>query len=654
MTPDGRINENGLHFKGMTMEEARAAVLAEMKGLGLLEKAEQHTNRVGVSYRSKAVIEPYLSKQWFVKMDTFGTKLREAVASENVRLIPKNWNNTYFHWIDNLRDWCISRQLWWGHRIPIWYNIEDPSKMICYDGTGVPPEVAKNPGLWKQDEDVLDTWFSSALWPFATLGWPNETDTLKKFFPNSVLVTGHDILFFWVARMILMGEYALNKAPFPEVFLHGLIYGKSYWRELQGGGIRYVPEEEKLEYDLGKAIPKEVKSKWEKMSKSKGNVIDPIEVIDMYGADAMRMALCASPSQSRQIDLDRRRFEEFKNFANKVWNGARFVFLNLEGDPKNGTSALTPEAFSEGLNSELFTLEDHWILSALNRLIKEVNQHLHDYEFDQAALKAYDFFWKEFCAYYVEIAKPILFGKAGSPELRQNKQKILAIVLCKAVRLLHPMAPFITEELFQLLKSRLGNCTASEHADPYTSETIRALQNDACAIAHYPRVIAERDIDPQINETFEFLEKVIYSIRNIRGEMKLSPGLATNVHIVAKASDPRLILLQNNHHILSSLVPIKEIVFDSVDGVLGLKGSAMVESVKILLPLPSELQEKELIRLQKEQERLNKALEKTKTQLLNEEFRAKAPPELIGKLEGQVAQTTKDLNEIDTQIGQLK
>ena len=286
------------------------------------------------------------------------------------------------------------------------------------------------------------------------LGWPDQTPELAKFYPNSTLVTGHDILFFWVARMLALGEYAMEQVPFPECFLHGLIYGKSYWRNQPDGGVIYVTEQERLDYDLGKPVPSDVFSKWEKMSKSKGNIIDPLEMIEEYGTDAVRMALCASATQARQIDLDRRRFEEFKNFANKMWNGARFVLMNLEEDLAQGKTALNAEELSQGLDESLLALEDRWILSRLNRTVKSVNHHLEKYEFDQAALEAYDFFWKEFCAYYVEIAKPVLFGKAGSPQERVNKQKLLVIVLCQAIRLLHPMAPFITEELFQILKSR--------------------------------------------------------------------------------------------------------------------------------------------------------------------------------------------------------
>lgn len=243
MNPDGTINENGLEFEGLKMADARKAIVEKMQSLGLVEKIEPYKLRVGVSYRSKAVIEPYLSKQWFVKTTAFKDKLISAVKDGKVKLIPKHWESTYFYWINNLRDWCISRNLWWGHQIPIWYNKEDPEKIICFDGDGLPPEVEKNPDQWRQEEDVLDTWYSSALWPFSALGWPDDFSEMKKYYPNAVLITGHDILFFWVARMILMGEYVMNEIPFHHTFIHGLIYGKSYWRTDSDGSISYVSKD---------------------------------------------------------------------------------------------------------------------------------------------------------------------------------------------------------------------------------------------------------------------------------------------------------------------------------------------------------------------------------------------------------------------------
>jgi valyl-tRNA synthetase len=650
MTPDGKINENGGKFAGLTMEEARKAVVDEMKTLGFLEKTEPHLNRVGVSYRSKATIEPYMSKQWFVRMSDFSEKLRAAVENDRTKLIPKNWENTYFHWIDNLRDWCISRQLWWGHRIPIWYNKNDPEKMICFEGEGIPEEVKKAPEEWQQDEDVLDTWFSSALWPFATLGWPEKTPELKRFYPNAVLVTGHDILFFWVARMIMMGEYAMGEVPFPEVFLHGLIYGKSYWRDLPNGGISYLNEKERQEYDLGKPLPKDVHFKWEKMSKSKGNVIDPIEIIQEYGTDAMRMALCASATQAREIDLDRRRFEEFKNFANKVWNGSRFVFMNLEGDPAQGTTPLTVAEFSEGLDEKLLALEDRWILSALNRTVRDVNAKLHSYMFDQATLEAYDFFWKEFCAYYVEIAKPVLFGKAGSPAERKNKQKLLVIILCQAMRLLHPMAPFITEELFQQLKTRFAGIQEKPNTDPYTKECIQALNQTACIVSAYPKVIREADINPAIDNTFDLVERVVYAIRNMRGEMKLPPGMVTAVHIVSDANDPNYRIISSNTGIINALVKTSGIELHTQEPKLGFASATVVDSLKILLPLPEQMLQQEKTRLAKEKEKLESNLEKIQVQLNNTDFVKNAPPQLIEKQQQLLKQTQSELLEIKSKL----
>jgi valyl-tRNA synthetase len=649
MTPDGKVNENGGKFAGMTFAEARKAVVKEMEQLGFLEKAEPHLNRVGVSYRSKATIEPYLSKQWFVKMGGFAKLLHKAVDDGEVSLIPSNWINTYNHWINNLRDWCISRQLWWGHRIPVWYNKSNPDQIICWEGEGEPDEVKAAPNEWQQDDDVLDTWFSSALWPFSILGWPEKTPDLAKFYPNSIMITGHDILFFWIARMILMGKYAMKEAPFPEVFLHGLIYGKSYWRESPEGGIQYVGEKERIEYDLGKATPHDVKFKWEKMSKSKGNVIDPLEILEQYGTDAMRMALCASATQAREIDLDRRRFEEFKNFANKLWNGARFVFMNLNGD-----SPLLPEEFSEGLDESLFALEDHWILSMVNKTVKEVNEKLETYQFDQAATQAYDFFWKEFCSYYLEIAKPVLFGKVGTPEERKNKQKLLAIVLCQAVRLIHPMAPFITEELFQLLKTRFEGVAAKGNIDPYTAEAITALQCKACIIAPYPHVIREKDLNLEIDNTFDLVGKIVYTIRNVRGEMKLPPDVSTDVHIIAKDGDANIDKIKDNKNIIKALVRTNQITIHEVEPKIGFSSTGIVETFKIMIPLPSALLEQEKLRLAKELNQLEFHLEKMKKQLDNEEFVSKAPPQLIQKQRENLAQTETDLKHITEKLKELE
>ncbi len=643
MTPDGRINEAGGNFAGMTMEEARKAVVHAMQALKLIEKIEPHHHRVGVSYRSKAVIEPYLSKQWFVRVSVFKENLRKVVETKKVELIPSHWESTYFHWIDNLRDWCISRQLWWGHRIPIWYRVGNPDIMVCAGSEEIPPEVISSPADWVQDEDVLDTWFSAALWPFSTLGWPDKTADLKSFYPNSTLVTGHDILFFWVARMILMGTYILGEPPFPQVFLHGLIYGKSYWRYDKLGAVQFVQGEEKVAYDLGKPVPAEVHMKWEKMSKSKGNVIDPLEIIDSYGTDAMRMALAASATHARQIDLDRRRFEEFKNFANKIWNGVRFVLMNI--------ATLQPSALAKGIRRDLLQLEDRWILSLLSRTIRDVTTHLETYAFDRAANQAYDFFWKEFCAYYLELTKPILSGKTGTDEDRTNKQKILLIVLSSALRLLHPMAPFITEELFQHLGKSFSSCALEKGADAYTVDLLQAFGAPSCAIAPYPKVICEEDIDPKIEERFALIDTLVHAIRNIRAEMQIPPSTAVDVFVCGNPADEFFILAEQSAPMIRALVRIGTLSFVTEEPVVQLSSTTLIRNLRLMIPLPQESQERERLRLIKEQEKLVRQENQLKGQLANTDFIDKAPAALVDKLKLQAMEIEHQLLEI---AGKLK
>lgn len=635
MTPDGLVNGLGGPYAGQTMEEARHNVVEELKKRGLVEKIERHTHRVGTSYRSKAVIEPYMSKQWFVRMDGFAKKLRALVEQERTRLLPKSWEATYFHWIDNLRDWCISRQLWWGHRIPIWYRVDDPDCCLCYEGDGIPPEVAAEPDQWIQDPDVLDTWFSSGLWPFSTLGWPEETPELRRFYPNSVLVTGFDILFFWVARMLLMGEYAMGETPFPESYLHGLIYGRSYWRKDAKGGIHYISGEERIGYDLGQPLPKDVHSKWEKLSKSKGNVIDPSEIIDEYGTDAMRMALCASGPHNLQIDLDRRRFEEFKNFANKIWNGARFIFMNL--DPST--------TIGGGIDMGGLALEDRWILTRLNGAIRLVHDALHNYQFDKAAMAAYDFYWNDFCAYYLEVCKPYLFGKRGIEAERLQKQRLLVIVLTSAIRLLHPMAPFITEELFQLLKERFGGESIAEGADPYTREMEEALRATACMVAPYPSVVWEESDHERVEREFDLVQRTVYAIRNIRGEMGLSPGTATDLYIVGPSNG-----LEEQQAVLQALVRLNHLFFVSEEPQIAFSCTAAIGEMTLLIPLPAEMRQHELQRLEKEQQRLSTAIEGLRARLANPNFVDRAPAELVDKSRGELQQLEAEERQISEKI----
>jgi len=637
LTPDARVNEAGGLFSGLSVEEARIAVVHELKKQGLLAKVDPYLLRVGVSYRSKAVIQPYLSKQWFVRMSRFKEKLVSAVKEKRVALIPPHWEATYLHWIENLRDWCISRQLWWGHRIPIWYG--PGGKIICWEGEDPPPEARQDPARWTQDPDVLDTWFSSALWPFSTLGWPEKTAELKKFYPTSVLVTAHDILFFWVARMILMGEYVMHAPPFHETFLHGLIYGRSYWNKNPDGSTTYLIGEEKTKYDLGAPLPEGVESKWEKMSKTKGNIIDPLEIIDTFGTDALRIALCSSVTHARQIDLDRRRFEEHKNFANKIWNGARFVFLNLEG--------LTIDS---GIDRTLLNLEDRWILSVLNRTIREINHCFSEYTFDKAAARAYEFFWNDFCAVYVEAVKPTLFGRAGTPELKQNKQKILVLLLLNAVRLLHPITPFITEEIYSLLKSAFPIIPSLD--DPYLQDIAAALAAGACIAAPYPKVLIASDIDPVAEEAFASMNELIRTVRNIRTEMQIPPSEKTDLYLIGTPSASEWKLASEHRSLLLALTPTAALHFSEKEPLL-FGATSLWGALKLAIPLPESLKAKEKGRLEKEKEKLEKLRDGTEAKLANAEFRAKAPREVVSKLEDGLSQTKRQLDEIAAKLRHL-
>ncbi len=636
LTPDGTLNENGLEFQGLTLQEARDRVVHRLKEEGLLVKKEPYTNRVGVSYRSKGIIEPYLSKQWFVKMSAFKEILTHSVKSGRVKLIPKHWERTYFHWITNLRDWCVSRQLLWGHQIPIWYHNDQIERVVCSADGNPPPEVCAEPEKWTRDEDVLDTWFSSSLWPMTTLGWPDQTDELKTFYPHATLITGHDILFFWVARMIMMGHYVMGNAPFLEVNLQGLIFGKSYWNKRKGGGIAYVSPEQKRDFDLGAPLPSGVYSKWEKMSKSKGNVIDPAQVIKKYGADALRMALAMSATHAVQVDLDFRRFEELKQFANKVWNGSRFVLMHL--------SDLNPEVLAKGIHN--LALEDRWILSRLNSVTEKMHLYLKKYYFDRSAKLCYTFFWDEFCARYVEMAKPALFGKGGS---KTNKQKILLIVLVSALRLMHPFAPFITEEIFDLLKKRitLPSCSKST-ADPYTKETIQTLSAPACIASSYPQVRRE-DINQQIEDRFAFVHDVVYAIRSIRAEMGLPPSQLTDLFVEGKGRHMQLI--EENQAIIMPLASTRSM---SKDQIHKLHAFATVGEIKLMVPLPPTMIEKEKQRLIKEREKKQKQLKAAKEQLKNPHFVERAPKALVTKtekkrkeLQEQLACMEKELLRLD-------
>ncbi|MFY7842869.1 MAG: valine--tRNA ligase [Rhabdochlamydiaceae bacterium] len=643
MTPDGKINqEGGTFFSGLNMEEGRAAVVQELKKQNLCEGAIPHLNRVGVSYRSKATIEPYLSKQWFIKMSYFKQTLKDVVKNKEVKLIPSHWEQTYFHWIDNLRDWCISRQLWWGHRLPIWYNRSNPEKIICFIDEGLPPEVLANPAEWKQEEDVLDTWFSSALWPFSTLGWPEKTPELSTFYPNATLITGHDILFFWVARMIMMGTYVLGSPPFAHTFTHGLVYGKSYWRTDSSGQVIYVTGQERKNYDMGHPLPVDIQSKWEKMSKSKGNVIDPLEIIDFYGTDAMRLTLSSSTTYARQIDLDMRRFEEQKNFVNKVWNASRYVLLNISDLPKE---------LKSGLNPSLYRLEDEWILKRLKDTIKEVNHSLEAYAFDKTSQVIYRFFWDEFCSYYLELSKPFLAKNNQNKEIKENKQKLFLVILTTIVRLLHPFAPFITEEIFSLLKSYEFFIKEKTYVDPLTLESIEALSSPCCVLSSYPKADLFPSPEEDIDEAFRAMEELSHVIRNIRAEMQLPPQTTNDLIFISSSKE--LEFVQKNIDFIKALIKIDKITYSSEEISLPLSATGIAKQIKILIPLPQEMKEKEKLRLTKQRNKLIEQQVLWRNQLANPDFSTKAPPALVAKTQNSIKESEEQLIVISQKLMSL-
>lgn len=640
LTKEGRINTHGTPYQGMTVLEAREAILDELKNQGNLAKVEPHLHRVGVSYRSKAIIEPMLSKQWFVKVSSIKHILRSYVENKEVRLFPAHWDTIYFQWIDNLRDWCISRQLWWGHRIPIWYRKDNPDIMLCFDGEGEPQEVKEHREEWEQETDVLDTWFSSALWPFSTLGWPEHTKELHVYFPNSTLITGHDILFFWVARMIMMSHFAFGKVPFQESFLHGLIYSKSYWRKKEGEGIAYVSQEERKEFDLGKPTPSDVMSRWEKMSKSKGNVIDPMEIIDEYGADAMRFALASSVTEARQIDLDRRKFEECKNFANKLWNGSRFILMYLF--PEDGTPFRECVAH---FDPHALMLEDRWILSCMNTARENLHKYLSEYQFDKASYAAYSFFWDEFCAWWIECSKPALSGKEGK-EREYTKKALAAVLLLETLQLLHPFVPFITEEIYSHLREGVLQAGINEtsllHNLPFFHSGIKAILSSA--LLAETQTSSLPPLDEKASSHFERIKNTVNTVRTIRGEMKLSPGTAIDLLFFTEQPSPLLPLLKEQERLLHALLKVQKVRYETASSRRPPFGSsAPLEDLELMIPLPKELYEQEKTRVYKELLKLDLSFEKTKKQLEYPGFREKAPQHVIENMMRTLLQQEKEI-----------
>ena len=559
MNPDGSMNEAaGPLYQGLDRFTCRQKLVENLKTQNFLESVEEHTHSVGHCYRCHTVVEPYVSTQWFVKTKPLAKSAIEAVKSGRIHIVPKLWENTYFNWMENIRDWCISRQIWWGHQIPAW-NCPACKKITVARET---PKVCSHceEGDLIQEIDVLDTWFSSALWPFSTLGWPEQTQTLNKFYPTSVLCTGFDILFFWVARMIMMGIRFMDNIPFHSVYIHALI------RDSEG----------------------------QKMSKTKGNVIDPLTMMDKYGTDALRFTLAAFAAQGRDIKLSEERIEGYRNFCNKLWNASRFVLMNLDG--YDGTYKLIP--------NEERPASHRWILSRLNEACREVNHALEEFKFNDAASSIYKFVWNEYCDWFLELSKPHLYG--GND--RKETQNILVYVLGNCLRLLHPFMPFITEEIH----SKLPGTTGSMMEDTFPE-------------------YKENNVDLEAEKTFSTVINVIDCVRNVRGEMNLNPGLNLDL-LIRTRHDHEVTTLNNNTQYINSLGRANLIQSGPTVKKPRVSISSVCGEMDIFIPLEGKINfTEEKNRVEKELNKIEKDIIVLVKKLSNKNFIDKAPPEVIEK-----------------------
>jgi len=561
---DGKMNARAGKYAGLDRFECRRRIVEDLEHLGLIEKVEPYRHSVGICYRCKTVVEPLVSTQWFVRTKPLAAPAIKAVRSGKIRIIPRGWTKTYYHWMENIRDWPISRQLWWGHRIPAWYCERDGSIHVSRSDLSQCPKCR---GPLRQDADVLDTWFSSALWPFSTLGWPRSTPELETFYPTSCLVTGFDILFFWVARMVMMGLKFMGDVPFHDVYLHALV------RDLEG----------------------------QKMSKVKGNIVDPLDLMDKYGTDALRFTLAALAGQGRDIRFGEERVEAYRNFANKIWNAARFVLSNLDGyDP----------VLARGAEPGL---PDRWILSRLASVTRKVRKALGAYRFNDAAGALYQFAWHELCDWYVECAKLSLY-RGDDPAVRARTQETLIEVLETTLRLLHPFMPFITEEIWQRL--------------PHAGESVM--------LAPFPKP-QRNDQDAGAERDMTVLMAVTTAIRNIRGEMRIPPS--TTLRAVLRPATAKTAGLLRAHAPLVQSLARCEATVDPRAARPRASAMAIAERVECFVPLEG------LVDLEAERQRLAKEIKKVEEQigflegkLKGKEFKRKAPREVVEREEGRLAE----------------
>ena len=627
-TDDAAINDVAPEkYRGLDRFEARKVIVADFDALGLLEKVDDHKLKVPRGERGNAVIEPYLTNQWYVAVETLAKPAIEAVENGDIQFVPKQWENTYFSWMRDLQDWCISRQLWWGHQIPAWYDAEGKVYVANTE-----EEVRSKYNLaadvtLNRDHDVLDTWFSSALWTFATQGWPEETEDFKAFSESDVLVTGFDIIFFWVARMIMMTLKFTNKVPFKTVYITGLI------RDERG----------------------------DKMSKSKGNVIDPLDLIggidleslvskrtsgmmqprlaakvekatretypegiQAYGTDALRFTLCSLASGGRDIKFDLNRLEGYRNFCNKIWNATRYVLMNTEEH----------DCGQNGGEAEL-SLADKWIISRLQKAEAAVNHAFDTHRYDLASQALYEFMWHEYCDWYLELSKPVLWDENATPAQLLGTRRTLVRVLESFLRLAHPMMPFLTEEIWQKIAPMAG------------------VEGDTVMMAAYPQA-EEGKQDEAAEADVEWIKSVIVGIRNIRGEMDIAPSKALNI-LMRNGSEQDKARLQSNMNFLQKLAKLESVTWLNEGDDVPMSATALVGDMEVLVPMAGLIdKDAELARLQKEIDKVSKDLQRIQGKLGNESFVAKAPAAVVDKEKAKLADLTLTVEKLNEQKASIE
>jgi len=621
LTDDAALNDDVPQaYRGMDRFDARKAIVTEFERLGLLDKVEDYVVKIPRGDRSNAIVEPYLTDQWYVKIEPLAKPAIEAVETGRIKFVPENWSKTYFDWMHNIQDWCISRQLWWGHRIPAWYD-DNGKVYVAHSEKEVRDKYKLGDIALRQDDDVLDTWFSSALWPFSTMGWPEKKPELAEFYPGNVLVTGFDIIFFWVARMIMFGLKFMDDVPFREVYIHGLI------RDQDG----------------------------QKMSKSKGNVLDPIDLIDgidleslvekrtrgmmqehlapkiekatrkhfpdgidRFGTDALRLTFAALATSGRDIRFDLGRIEGYKNFCNKLWNAARYVLMNTETLDDGDTE---------------FSAADRWIKSRLNQTTDEMHQHFATYRLDLAVQSVYEFTWHEFCDWYLELSKPILQSAETSAALQRGTRQTLIEVQETVLRLLHPLMPFVTEEIWQQVAKRAG------------------IDGETIMLRAYPEASAEPD-EAAIAD-IEWVKQFILGIRQIRGEMDISPGKPLPV-ILQSASPADQQRASNQALLLQRVGRVESVTVLAKNEEPPAAATALLGDMRLLVPMKGLIDvEAERARLSKQQNKVTAELQRSTTKLGNEKFVNNAPPAVVTQERARVAEFEKTIAQLSEQLEKL-